>query len=380
METLTEKRTINDYVRTGRVRVEPIKRSSDWVLPESDSAFMNTGAKHEYVVPNSLRTGALIDPLADLTEAQIMEVTKQLGFKTADALNVNKPVKENYWINRPVILDRNGRYLQMSNVNDFIAYKILKSCSDDIAPSFEDRYNKGTYKFALVSEDEESKIKTSKVDLKKDAYILFGNKLDGSLKKMIDFLWIYYLEDKEGKRLPNNPSMEYCKGEIGRIVEEKTGTFMAIMTDPEFETKSLIQRAINCGLIHRDGMTFSVFGETSSRNNLEGLITYLKDARNNNIRLSLIGKIDAIENPAIKIIGKSDEIVETLIPKVDDDLLNRIAKIEDSSKLLLNKNEELSQDNAKLKEENDKLREILSSNTDPVKEKKVIRRRNPKSK
>lgn len=356
---MTEQKT-NTYIRNGRVRVEPIKRSSDWLLPESDSAFMNTGAKIEYVVPNSLRTGALIDPLADLTEEQVTTIARELGFKDGRDLNINKPSKENYWINRSVNLDRNGKYLSLSNVSDFIAYKILCSCKDDIAPSYDERYDKGTYKFALVSEDEESKIKTSKVDIKKEAYMLFG-KIDGSVRHMIDFLLVYYLIDKEAKRPPNNPNMEYCKTEIGRIIEEKTGVFLSIMSDPEFGTKALIQRAINNGLISRDGMTFTIFGESSSKNTLDGLINYLKDERNNNIRISIIGKLEASEAVNIPTALKSSNVKETPIGvDPNEELIKRMQAIEDSSKQMMEKNNELFNSNSKLEQENKKLREQLS--------------------
>jgi len=353
METLTteQETKINTYIRTGKIRVEPIRRSSDWLLPESDSAFMNAGAKQEYVVPNSLRTGALIDPLWDLTQEQLTEVTTQLGFKNNDALNVNKPNKENYWINRPVILDRYGKHLYLSNISDFIAYRILKVNTDYIAPSYEERYNKGTYKFALVSENEESKLKISKVDIKKEAWMLFG-KIDGSARKMADFLWIYFLlnVDKEAKRPPNNPSIEYCKAEVGRIIDEKVGMFLQIMTDPEFETKALIQRGINNGLIHRDGMTFTVFGETSSKSNLEGLIGYLKDERNNNIRLSLIGKLQVIEEVKVEPVKAVETIKVEETPSIDPNIE------------LLKKLEEVQK-------ENEELRKIIVTNTGEEKKK-----------
>lgn len=286
------------YVRNGKVTVMPIKRTSDWLPENSDSAFMNTGAKVEYVVPRLQRSGQLVDPLADLTDEQKDVVARQLGYKTGDDLNIMKPNKENFWINKPVLIDKNGKHLDLSNVADFINYKILEVNLDFIAPTWEERYNKGTYKFALVFEEEESKLKNTKLDTKKEAYMLFG-KIDGSAKKLSDVLWIYYLTNKEAKRLPNNPSMEYLRGEVGRLIEEKPGEFLSIVTDPLFETKALIQKSINIGLIQRDGMMFKIFGEDTSKNTLDGLISYLQDERNNNIRISLIGKIEQNETTAI---------------------------------------------------------------------------------
>jgi hypothetical protein len=371
METLmteTLKARRRGYIRFGKVRVEPIKRSSDWLPGESDSAFMNTGAKIEYVVPRLARSGMLVDPLEDLTTEQKDLVARELGFKGADDLNVNKKDKENFWVNRPVFIDKNGKFLDLSNIGDFISYKILEVNYDTIAPSYEERYNKGTFKFALLFEEEKAKIGNSKLDAKKSAYMLFG-KIDGSAKKMSDFMWIYYLTDKEAKRLPNNPSIDYLRGEIGRVIEEKTGTFLSIMSDENFEDKVLIQKSINNSLITRDGQMFTIFGEPTSKNTLEGLIGYLKDERNNNIRLSLLGKLDAIETQVVKEV-KTANRPETMGVDPSVEFLKRLEQIESLSKDTLEKNNELIEKNVELAKQNEELQKKveLLSKVDQVKE------------
>jgi hypothetical protein len=349
-DALTRRR--RGYVRQGIVKVLPVRRSNDWLPENADSAFMNTGAKIEYVVPR-LISGQLIDPLGDLSEEQKNQVAKQLGYKDASDLNINKEEKSNYWVNKPVMIDKNGKHLDLSNTGDFINYKILETNLDYIAPSWEERYNKGTYKFALVFEEEESKLKNLKIDTKKEAYMMFG-KIDGSVKKLSDFLWIHYLTNKEGKRLPNNPPLEYLRQEVGRIIEERPGEFLSIVTDTLFETKALIQKAINIGLIQRDGMTFKVFGEESSRNTLDGLINYLLDERNNNIRISLIGKIEA--NEAEGLIQKPSLEERKQIKEMtnhDSEILEKINKLENTAKSVFEMNQ-------KLKEENEALRKQLT--------------------
>jgi hypothetical protein len=351
------------YIRSGKVKVEPIRRSSDWLPPESDSAFMNTGAKVEYVVPRLL-SGQLIDPLGDLTTDQINIVARELGFKSADDLNINRKEKENFWINRSVYIDKNGKWLDLINIGDFISYKILEVNLETIAPSFTERYDKGTYKFAIVFPEEEAKLKNTKVDAKKDAYMLFG-KIDGSAKKMSDFMWIYYLTDKEAKRLPNNPSIDYLRGEIGRIIEERTGTFLTIMNDPDFDSKVLIQKAINNGFIHRDGMSFTVFGESTSKNTLEGLINYLKDERNNNIRISIIGKLEAMETLQVKEV-KEQLLVNNIEPvkkepNSNDEFLKRLDMIERMSKETIDKNNDLAIKNNDLVLQNKELLDKIAS-------------------
>jgi hypothetical protein len=154
--------------------------------------------------------------------------------------------------------------------------------------------------------------------------MMFG-KIDGSIKKLSDVLWIYYLLNKEGKRLPNNPTLDYLRGEVGRLIDEKPGDFLAIVTDPNFETKALIQRAINLGLIQRDGMTFKVFNEESSKNTLDGLIGWLLDDRNNNVRIAMIGKIESFDSNV-----SSFEKPEPAERKITEEEIVKAKEIEDA--------------------------------------------------
>jgi len=389
------KRRRKGYLRTGKVKVLPVRRSNDWLPENADSAFMNTGAKVEYVVPR-LRSGQLIDPLADLTDEQKNIVARQLGLKDSSDLNVMiQDEKKNFWVNKAVVIDRDGLFLDLTSVSDFIDYKIFEVNLDFIAPSWEERYNKGTYKFAIVFEDEESKIKNIKIDTNKEAYMIFG-KIDGNIKKLTDFLWIHYLTNiKDGKRLPNNPSLEYLRGEVGRIIEERPGEFLSIITDAQFETKALIQKAINNGFIQRSGQTFQIFGEDSSKGSLEGLIEYLNDERNNNVRLSIIGRIEQVESgiPVDKDIKASDQN-DNVNQEEDDDLKNKLAEAEKRAEEaerktaetagkideILNVVEGIKEDNALLKKENEDLRATNSNLSDQLVSKDTFSSDNTESK
>jgi hypothetical protein len=112
------------------------------------------------------------------------------------------------------------------------------------------------------------------------------------------------------------------------------------MSDQHFETKALIQKAINIGLIQRDGSMFRVFGESSSSNTLDGLINFLLDERNNNIRISLIGKIEDFENAGIVRAFTKDEMKSV-------EQTDMTKKLEEMEKLL----KQTIEDNTKLKEQ-----------------------------
>jgi len=343
------------YIRHGKVKIVPIKRSSDWLPPDSDSAFLNTGATVSYVVPLHARTGSIVDPLEDLTDEQKDKVARELGLESREELNPRRKPSENFWLNRNVVIDKNGLFLDLTDVGDFIKFKILQSNKEYIAPSWSDRYERGEYKFAIVFEEEQYKLKLNEIDSKREAYMQFG-KIDGSSKKMADFLWIYYLVEPKSKRLPNNPSMEYMKSTIGTIIEESPGKFLSILTDPHFETKVIIQKAMNHGLIHRDGMSFRIFNENMQLNSLDELVNFLEDERNNTIRLSLIGKTEMLES------GVSESKDET--------------KMASQTKEYDDEREKLQQQNDELKKKLEELEKKIGGVTD--KKKPIKRTAKPK--
>jgi regulator of replication initiation timing len=104
---------------------------------------------------------------------------------------------------------------------------------------------------------------------------------------------------------------------------------------------------------------FTVFGEPTSKNTLEGLIGYLNDERNNNIRLSIIGKLDALETQDVKNIKET--IKENTIINVDPNVefLKRLEQIESLSKQTLEKNNELVEKNVELALQNEELQKKL---------------------
>lgn len=345
------------YIRHGKVKIVPIKRSSDWLPPESDSAFLNTGATISYVVPIHARTGSLVDPLEGLTDEQRDKVAHELALESKDDLNPRRKPNENFWINRSVVIDRNGLFLDLTNIGDFINFKILQCNKEYIAPSWSERYDRGTYKFAIVFEEEQYKLKLSEIDSKKEAYMQFG-KIEGSSKKMSDFLWIYYLVEPKAKRLPSNPSLEYMKSAIGTIIEESPGKFLSILTDGHFETKVIIQKAMNNGLIHRDGMSFRIFNENLQLNSLDELVSFLEDEKNNSIRLSLIGKVEIIES------GVKDSRDDTL-------MVSETKEYDDAREKLQGENDELKKRLKELEEKIAGVTDTKKTTTKSVRKPKV---------
>jgi len=291
METNAYSRKIRD-LRKKKVTVRPIRRKGGWVPESHDSSFMNDGATMGIVVPIT-HGNVIIDPLYDFVKDDEYDDKKKFAAEVGidDESRLNVHVKKNYWIGNTVSLDKNGLTLDLSNPIDFVKYLILRSDTNRIAQDWKSRFEKGTYKFAIVAEGEEIEEKVTKVEDVKEAYKLFG-KIDYSVTKMKDFLYVYYLNKKEAKRPPRDASIEWCKAELGKVIDEDLQLFLEILKDENYEVKLLIQKSTNCGALIRQKHLYFVPGADKPIGVLDDVIEFIKDSRNQDFEMKLIQQVE----------------------------------------------------------------------------------------
>ena len=143
-----------------------------------------------------------------------------------------------------------------------------------MAPSWEERHDRGEYKFALVAEDEIVESKARAADKRKEAYIFLG-KVEGSQKKMRDFLRVY------GKKVSQNASPDFLKGEIDSLIEEPVSLskVLDIINDPDYEMKLFLEDAVDCGAVKKRSKKYYLQGGDPINENeptLAGTIEQLK--------------------------------------------------------------------------------------------------------
>lgn len=165
-----------------------------------------------------------------------------------NALSIYKK-NDNYWDNYQVRLSKGDTILDLSNPNDYIKYKVLLSNKDFVAPSIEtlQDYPKATYKFVIISEQEE--IKTSKVKLNStmEAYKEFGkyeNDYD-TLRVVVEMLTL--------RPMSSNTKIEFLQTQIDRLIQSDPKLFVKTIKDPYLSTKVLIKNAIDAGIISKRG-------------------------------------------------------------------------------------------------------------------------------
>lgn len=289
METIIEAYSKKvQELRTKKYVVRPIRRQGGWVPPGHDSEFMNDGSKNGYVVP-VLPGNILVDPLKDFTLDDRASFAEELGLPDVQSLNTH--TKKNYWRGNTVTVDRNGLYLDCTQTMDFVKCLILKSDGENIAPSWAERFDKGTYKFALCEEGEELHDKVSNLEDKKNAYI-YLSKMDKSVDKMRDFLYVYYITKKDAKRPPVSASVDWLKQELGRIIDDDLQVFLGIANDKEYNIKLLIQKSLEIGALMRDRHNYSLPGSDRPIGVLEDLISFLDDPKNQEVRIKLVHQIE----------------------------------------------------------------------------------------
>lgn len=262
-----------------KVTIKFIKRNkglasnvgSDHVI----SGGMIEGATRKFCVP-LLRNGGLKNVLTN---------EEKEFFEEGHFRGVNLSIYSDFWKTQFVALEKLDTILDLSVPEDYIKYKILLAWDTVIAPSLQQykTENKGTYQFYITKSGEELKDRSKKLDLIKTAWKVYY-KLEDNKDALVSIIYLM-----TGKKLSDNSTMEFINTEVETLVDTRTKDFLALVEDPNFETKTLIALAENVGIILKkngkyetvDGLTLAKQGEIAS---LQNAVSYLIDPKNHEVR------------------------------------------------------------------------------------------------
>ena len=204
-------------------------------------------ATRTFTVP-MLRSGAYVNVLTD-AEKEYLEEYMSLE---KNALSIHKK-NNNYWDNFFVTLRKQPNYLDLSDPNDYIKYKVLLANKDYIAPNLQvlEDNRKATYQYVIVEEGEETSKANRNMSYTMQAYMEFGKIQDNydMLRVLIEIL--------DGKPLSSNTKIEYLKEKVNTLIQKDAKMFVKTVTDSMLPTKVLIKKAIEEGVIsNRGGMLY----------------------------------------------------------------------------------------------------------------------------
>ena len=293
-KNIGEEKPLVNCLRNEKVIVRYLPKQSRMVTNPKHVLFggMAENATRTFVVP-MLSSGRYVNVLTD-SEKDFLE---ELMGLPANALSIYKKV-DNFWDDAneagisKVTLRKQDNYLNLANVEDYIRYKILLANKEYIAPSLEalETNPKATYQFVILTEDSETKSAKKGMTILMQCYTAYGK-----IEDDVDALRVI-IETLTGVTVHKNTKKEFLQTKANELIQGNSKMFLKIATDPMLQTKVLIRRCIEEGLIaHRGNQYYIKEGNIPMCEDGEPTLNvaaqWINLPKNQEIKLSLEAKL-----------------------------------------------------------------------------------------
>ena len=256
---------------------------------------MAENATRTFVVP-TLSSGMYVNVLTDSEKAYLEEV---MGLEY-NALSIYKKV-DNFWDSSndngisSVRLTKQDNYLDLSNPEDYIKYKILLANKNFIAPSLEayEKLPKATYQFVIISESDVNNSAKHRMSNTMKCYREFGK-----YENDIDTLRVV-IETLEGRPTSPNSKVEFLHSKINDLIQLDSRRFLSVITDVYLSTKVLIKKCVESGLISKKAEYYYLSSnneplcEMNEDPNIESAAKYLNSPKHQDILFALEAKLNS---------------------------------------------------------------------------------------
>lgn len=276
-------------LRKERIIVKHVPKMSGMISNPKHVLYggMAENAVRYFTIPR-LTSGMYVNILTD-SEKEFLEDIMGLEY---NALSIYKKV-DNFWENKMVRLTKQDNLLDLSDPDDYIKYKILLANKDHIAPSLEalNDFPKATYQFVIISEGDE--IKTAKDNM---STTMLCYKEFGKVENNIDILRTI-VETLDGRPTSPNVKLEFLQTKINALIQADSKLFLKTISDPYLNTKVLIKKCIEAGLISNRGNYLYLKSDNSPlcENNQEPTLSiasqYLNSPKRQELKMMLEAKI-----------------------------------------------------------------------------------------
>ena len=236
--------TINP-LRNERVIVRFVPKENDIITDRKHVAFggMMDNAVRGFTVP-MLSNGTYRNVLTDNEKSYLEDL---LGLEVNGLSVYNK--KDNYWDNYLIRLTKQDTILDLSNPEDYIKYKVLLANKDSVAPSMKElkEGRKATYEYVIMEPNEEFMDSRNRVNNTMKCYEEFG-----AIKDNFDILRCI-IETIDGRPVAANTKIEFLQAKATDLITVNPKLFLSTITDPLLNTKVLIKKAVEAGIISKRG-------------------------------------------------------------------------------------------------------------------------------
>ena len=250
MDTTTAKTTAQGILINKKVVLMPVPRDGAMITDKKHIGyFMYDGTKAEFVVPLRKHGGLL--PILTSEEQEFFEE------KLREDLSFTKK-KDNFWHTFRVTITKDSSFMEegftldLSDITDNLKWRVLRA-SPSVAPTWEERYESGEYRFALTDPGHQEAANSARAEKMKAIYRHFAG-IDSSRTKMYDFLNVHWMQVPKSRRPDPESTIEIFKSMIQDIIDGDPNSYVAVIEDANYETKLFINRAMVAGYIDRLGI------------------------------------------------------------------------------------------------------------------------------
>lgn len=284
-----------DFLRTclrnERITVRHIAKEGGMITNPKHVLYggMAENATRTFTVPFLRSSGAYVNVLTN-DEKNFLE--DYMGLEP-NALSVYLKTN-NYWDNFTVRLTKQDMFLDLSNPNDYIKYKVLLANNEHICKSISDLSErpKITYQYVLVNDNDEVKEVNKQMDSSMEAYKLFG-------KYQEEYAVLkYIIETTNGRPVSSDTNKMALQTMAYKAVTANPKLFVQVAQDKDITMKVLIMEAVGAGLIRKRGDLYYLTDSNtplcsngSEDPTLNAAVKYLNAPKNQVVKLSLEAKI-----------------------------------------------------------------------------------------
>lgn len=199
----------------------------------------------------------------------------------------------NYWENYQVRLGKGVKYLNLSDPDDYIKYKVLLANRDLICPSLDDLSEKpkATYQYVIIAEKEESKQANKKLTASMEAFMILGKIKEN--KKLLKLI----VETIDGRPISDKSDLDFIQGKAYSLIQADAKLFISVANDPLLEIKLLISECVQCGLIRKRADYYYLVQDNSpmcenvEEPTLTNAARYIGHVKRQELKLSLEAKV-----------------------------------------------------------------------------------------
>lgn len=287
-EERNEEPTVN-ILRNEKITIRHIPKEGGMVTNPKHILYggMAEGATRTFVVPR-LRSGAFVNVL---TKEEKIFLEDAMGLEY-NALSAIRRV-DNFWESVSVRLTKQDNYLDLSSPMDYIKYKVLLANKDFIAPSLQALQDdpKATYQFVIIAEGEENRQTRDNMSTVMKCYKEYGKVENDTYTLRV------IIESIDGRNTAPNSKLEFLQSKINNLIQADSKLFLRVITDPYLNTKVLIKKAVEAGVIsNRDNHYYLREGnmplcEANEESTLTIAAKYLNNPKHQDVLFAIQAKV-----------------------------------------------------------------------------------------